>query len=185
MRVVRNGNGKYLGLIGGAALVVAGSSAIIAHVGDTRLYRLRGGRLCCLTTDHTFATELVRAGTCTEARALESPYARLLTRAVGSEKPLDVDLEIFDAEPGDRFVLCTDGLDKEVHPEEIARVATHGGLASTAADALVELAVSRGSRDNVTAVVVEVVDGYTQRPDEDLTSDDEDTIPDYHGSAYR
>ena len=134
-------------------LRVSGGRAAIGHVGDTRAYRVRDGRLEQLTTDHTVA-EAARLRPDLHAAA----HARRhhLTRALGVQESVEVDaLDIGEARPGDRFVLCSDGLEP-VPAEEMLR-AVLSYPAQEAAEWLVALASARGSRDNATAVVVHIL----------------------------
>ena len=154
-----------------AALAARESHAVCLWVGDSRIYRCRAGRIEQISQDHALVEELVEKGVLTRQQAESHPHGNLVTRAIGATDRLALDLEIVRLEPGDVFVLCSDGLDKEVDPEEIAAVIAHGE-GPPFADTLVELALSRGSRDNVTVVTVEIVDTAGAARD-----GDEDTLP--------
>src|SRR5205823_13230317 len=91
-------------------LLVLGNKAAMAHVGDSRLYLLRSGKLSQLTTDHTMANELCLAGLITAAEVRDHQYAHVLTRAIGTQPSVVPDLLMMDVAPGDRFLLCSDGL---------------------------------------------------------------------------
>jgi len=160
-----------------AALLVRGEHAVCAWVGDSRIYRIRGGVIEQITQDHALVADLVDRGVLTAEQAVGHPHANLVTRAVGAAERLLLDLEILHLEPGDRFVLCSDGLDKELADDEILAAAgsARGG---DLADTLVELALSRGSRDNVTVVAVHVeADG------DDAGDESEDTLPGFTAGA--
>lgn len=137
------------------ALLVRGDRATLGHVGDSRLYRVRWGEVDKLTQDHTAAAELVRAGAISEADAPAHPWAHILSRVVGREGPLDVEVATIALAPGDRFLLCSDGFsDSLSDPRWLA------DLEPTAPDVAARLLVARAveldGRDNATAVVVVV-----------------------------
>lgn len=121
--------------------------------GDSRLYCWRAGVLQQLSRDHTEVQEMVTKGILTEEEARRSPVRHVVTRAVGAFADLDLDLEQGEIEPGDVFVLCSDGLTAHVSDNEIGGLVRSHSPAS-AAGALVDLALERGGSDNVTVVVV-------------------------------
>jgi protein phosphatase len=131
--------------------------ATVAHVGDSRIYRWRGGRLDCLTRDHSWVQEQVDAGRLAEAEARTHPRRHLLTRALtGSPTPV-TDIGVVPLEPGDRLLLCTDGLPLALRDDEIEAIVggTYGSEpGATACDALVSAANLAGAPDNVTVMVV-------------------------------
>ena len=133
-------------------LHITGNEALWAHVGDSRLYLLRGDVMQQITRDHSYVEELVAEGTITEAEARVHPKRNLLTRAVGVDPVLFVDTGRFALEPQDILLLATDGLMKLVGNAEIVRVLKAGG-ADPAAE-LVQCALKAGGSDNVTAIVV-------------------------------
>ncbi|HLT58793.1 MAG: Stp1/IreP family PP2C-type Ser/Thr phosphatase [Limnochordales bacterium] len=135
------------------AALVAGGRLHVAHVGDSRLYLWRDGRLHQLTADHSVAAELARAGHIDEATARRHPHRHVLTRALGIDAELEVDLAEVPLEPGDGLLLCTDGLSSLADDGEMLGVLEKAATAQAAADALVELALARGGTDNVTVVV--------------------------------
>jgi len=132
---------------------------VIANVGDSRTYLLRNGRLRRVTVDHSYVQELVNTGHITEAEARSHPRRNIVTRALGIEPTVKVDTWVQPLAAGDRFVLCSDGLVDEVDDDEIARVLGENVDAQSAADALVAVANGNGGRDNVTVIVVDVLDG--------------------------
>ncbi len=120
--------------------------------GDSRAYLLRDGALHPLTTDHSVVQDLVAAGELTAVQAETHPAANVITRAVGADPPdLRIDKIIGESAPADRFLLCSDGLHRVLHPEEIAASLAAG---EDVAPSLVDQALARAARDNVTAVVV-------------------------------
>ena len=163
------------------ALVARERFAAALWAGDSRLYRLRGDSLEQITQDHALVEELVEKGLLSREQAASHPQGNLVTRAVGASDELYVDMEIFELEPGDTFVLCSDGLDKELEPDEIASVLAQQDVAR-ASDGLVELALSRGSRDNVTVVTVRIADHAAGRAASE-EEESEDTVPGLAGRA--
>lgn len=137
-------------------LQILNDKALMAHVGDTRLYLMRGNSIHQLSQDHTMAMELVRKGAIDREQAAGSPYANVLSRAVGIQSSVEVDTLLFDIVPGDVFLLCTDGLTKYASGTEEIAPLMEGELESTPAK-LVEYANGQGGRDNVTVVAVKVV----------------------------
>ncbi|HLY82881.1 MAG TPA: protein phosphatase 2C domain-containing protein, partial [Acidimicrobiales bacterium] len=148
------------------ALTLAGRQAIVAHVGDSRCYLVRGGTCSQLTNDHSRVGEMLRAGLLTPEQAAVHPARSMITRTVGSEPSVQVDLIRHDTEAGDIFVLCSDGLWDVVARHDIAEVAGAVGGADVptvaeAAERLIDLALARHTPDNVTVLVVRVT---TDRP---------------------
>ena len=137
----------------------AGPAWIVAHVGDSRVYRIQSGRLEQLTTDHTEVAELVAAGQLTPSQAKRYPRRHVVTRSLGVRPPLDVDARLVTAHAGDRLLLCSDGLTGDVDDAEIAAVLRSASNPQTAADALVQAALTAGGSDNVSVIVVDIADG--------------------------
>ncbi len=135
----------------------------VANVGDSRLYLFTGDTVVQITEDHSLVETLVRDGRLSRAEALRHPQRNILTRALGIDDKVLVDGWELVAVPGDRYLICSDGLFNEIHPEEMAAV-----LADTppdgAARRLVEAACAAGGRDNVTAVVVDVLEAAAVGP---------------------
>jgi serine/threonine protein phosphatase PrpC len=129
----------------------------VAHIGDSRLYLLREGSLKQLTVDHSLVQELVDDGQISPAQAAVHPQRHVLTRALGVEPTVQVDLIDVAPKHGDRYLLCSDGLPREATDEQIAAVLTRFSDPSEAAKEMVTLANTRGGSDNVTAVVVDVL----------------------------
>jgi len=142
-----------------AAVLTCGRRAALAHAGDSRVYRLRGRRLDLLTEDHSLWNDLVRAGTLDPDHPEEFALGHVITRALGTEPVVEVDARLVALEPGDTFLICSDGLHGVVpHAELLAVLLEHEHL-DDAADRLVELANEKGAPDNVTAVLAR----WTQR----------------------
>jgi len=135
------------------ALALGARSAAVAHVGDSRLYRLRDGRLEALTRDHSVLEEMREAGVETPGRG-ESPYGHVITRALGTgnAEPTVRRLEV---RAGDVYLLCSDGLYEPLGPERMASRLGQGRAAGVV-EALVQEAYAAGGRDNITAIVVGV-----------------------------
>jgi PPM family protein phosphatase len=138
-----------------AGLTGDGSLAIV-NVGDSRAYVLHNGSLTQLTDDHSVTAELVRRGELTEQEALDHPHHSVLTRALGVGPDVELDGLAHAAVAGDRLLVGTDGLFNEVHNDEIASLMAATEDLQAAADALLELALSRGGRDNVSVVIAEL-----------------------------
>ncbi len=137
-----------------SALVV-GSSLVIGQVGDSRIYQIRAGRAEQITEDHTLIAWQIKQGIISPDEAKLSPHRNVITRAVGNREYVEVDTLVVAIQPGDRYLLCSDGLHGYFEdPAEIAAIAELGGDA--AVHKLIELANERGGRDNITAVLVEI-----------------------------
>jgi protein phosphatase len=137
-----------------------GGKLTLAHVGDSRAYRFRSGRLEQLTVDHSLVGELVRSGRLTEDEAAVHPHRSVITRALGTEAEVEVDTHSVELAPGDLVLICSDGLSAMVRDDEIVRVLDRtGGDPHLAADALVRAANDAGGEDNVTVVLFELTEG--------------------------
>jgi protein phosphatase len=135
------------------AVVVAGRSAFVAHVGDSRCYLARQGRIFQISEDHSLVNEQLKAGAITAEEARSSRFRNIITRSVGFEEDVLVDVLELEVDAGDALVLCCDGLTNLVSDEEIREIAT-GRPLDEAPELLVELANERGGDDNITAIVV-------------------------------
>ncbi|MEJ2216019.1 MAG: protein phosphatase 2C domain-containing protein [Gemmatimonadota bacterium] len=130
----------------------------IAHVGDSRVYLLRDEALSQLTVDHTGVHEQVRRGALTEEDARRHPFASVLTRVLGTDVVVDVDLIDGDARPGDLFLICSDGLTAVLDDAALHVVLGRPDSLQARADALVRAAIEGGGPDNITVVLVARVD---------------------------
>jgi protein phosphatase len=135
---------------------------LLGHVGDSRAYIVRDGALDRITTDHSLVEELIQAGELTEAEAERDPRRSMITRALGLEPGVDVDLESVDLRAGDRLLLCSDGLTTMVSEGEIASILSDEGDPHAAARTLVEAANDAGGSDNITVVVIDIEDSEDQ-----------------------
>jgi protein phosphatase len=141
------------------ALLVGAESAAVAHVGDSRCYCWRDGSLELLTTDHTVAQQMVEDGTIAPEQAGHALYGNVLTRAVGQGEQLSVGTRGVDVRPGDRFLLCSDGLSGLVSDEELARgMAARSGPGGVVS-ALMEHGYAAGAPDNITLIALEAGSG--------------------------
>ena len=140
-----------------SALLISGDRAIVAQVGDSRVYRVSDEKLEQLTQDHTLIAWQLKQGLITEEEAIVSPHRNVITRAVGNRDYVEVDTRVLDLSPGDCFLLCSDGLHGYVHDEDIVPILKQGGEKTV--KSFVDLANSRGGRDNITAIIVEIFEG--------------------------
>jgi protein phosphatase len=135
------------------ALAARGNRAWVAHVGDSRCYRARDGKLERLTLDHSLVDEQVRLGQLTPAQAETSPMRNVITRAVGTQDEVAADLIDFAVEPGDLYLLASDGLMREVDDEQIAGILHASGDLEQMCARLIGAANEAGGRDNITCVL--------------------------------
>ncbi len=139
-----------------SALLLVGAHAVIGQVGDTRIYCIRDGESMQLTEDHTLVNWQIREGVITPEEAKYSPHKNVITRAVGNKDYVEVDTQIISVEVGDLFLICSDGLHGYLRRGEITEILDYGPV--TACEAFIDLANERGGKDNITAVVVEVLE---------------------------
>jgi len=130
----------------------------IGHVGDSRAYRLRAGKLERLTRDHSLVEEMRRKGQLTDAQAEDHPQRSIITRALGPEPEVVVDLQTVPAQAGDVFLVCSDGLTTMLGDEQIARLLSRATSMQSAVRALVDEANRAGGRDNITVVAFRLED---------------------------
>lgn len=130
--------------------------AHLAHVGDSRAYLLRDGDLSRLSEDHTLVGRMVREGQLTEEEAAKHPQRSMITRSLGIDSDVRVDLRSFDVRDGDRIMLCSDGLTSMTGEDTIKRVLQQTKSPQAAADELVDLANEAGGDDNITVVVLDL-----------------------------
>jgi PPM family protein phosphatase len=139
-----------------SAMVLLKGQAVLSHVGDSRIYRLRGRELTRLTPDHTFVQEMIDEGEMTEDDVGTHPLRNMLTQALGTGEPLKtVFSDVVPVEPGDTFLLCSDGLTNMVSDKTIIEVLGNNADPRKIVDRLVEKAIENGGKDNVTVIVVQ------------------------------
>jgi PPM family protein phosphatase len=139
-----------------SALLTLGEYAVTAQVGDSRIYQVREGAVTQITEDHTLISWQMRQGLITPEEARRSPHRNVITRAVGNRDYVEVDTGLIALAPGDRFLLCSDGLHGYLREEEIS-VVTFLGV-EAAVHRFIEIANDRGGKDNITAILVEIQD---------------------------
>jgi len=140
-----------------SALLIRGGVAYAAHVGDSRVYRVRAGQVLQITEDHTLINYKLKHGLMTKEEAERASGKNVITRAVGHKDYVQVDTADIDADRGDRFFMCTDGMHGYLHrDEEVADLIGDGSL-EACADASIALANQRGGKDNITSIVIEIV----------------------------
>jgi serine/threonine protein phosphatase PrpC len=137
-----------------SALLSLGEYAVTAQVGDSRIYQVREGQVMQITEDHTLISWQLKQGLITPEEARRSPHRNVITRAVGNRDYVEVDTGLIALMPGDRFLLCSDGLHGYLREDEISIVTFLG--AEEAVGRFIEMANERGGKDNITAVLVEV-----------------------------
>jgi len=136
------------------ALAVREKNVWVLNVGDSRCYRLRKGHLEQLTFDHSLVEEQVRMGRMSRLEALRSPLKNVITRALGTQNQVTPDIFGLEAEPGDLFLLCTDGLTRELSDADIASLLAQGHALDAQCTCLVEAAKKAGGHDNITCLLV-------------------------------
>jgi PPM family protein phosphatase len=139
------------------ALFLHGQNVALLHVGDSRAYRLRGSALEQLSADHTVLQELIAKGAITLAEAADHPQRSMLTQALTGEGNLESALQIFDVQPKDRFLLCSDGLSGVLNEKEIKSLIKGKGR-EEAISALIDATYINGAPDNVTVVIADVAE---------------------------
>lgn len=152
-----NSNPQYAGM--GTTLVVGvfhSDVLLLGHIGDSRCYRMRGGVLEQITRDHSLLQEQIDAGLITPEQALHSNIKNLVTRALGVEEVVLLEVNEFPVELGDVYMMCSDGLSDMVDDTSIARIVSERTDLSSRATALVDAANDAGGRDNISVLMVEV-----------------------------
>lgn len=145
-------------------LVLDGHQAHLAHVGDSRAYLLREGHLEQVTQDHTLVQRMVQEGRLNPEEAVHHPHGNIITRVLGVEPNVEVDIIVRDLQDDDRFLLCSDGLTDMITPEEITRILLDKPEPQVAADHLVDAANEAGGQDNITAMIVLVTEEEDDEP---------------------
>lgn len=145
-------------------LMLDGYQAHLAHVGDSRAYLLRDGHLKQVTQDHTLVQRMVQEGRLSPEEAVNHPHGNIITRVLGVEPDVEVDIVVIDLQNDDRILLCSDGLTDMITPEDIKRILVDEPEPQEAADHLVDAANKAGGQDNITAMVVRVTEGEDDEP---------------------
>jgi serine/threonine protein phosphatase PrpC len=140
------------------AMLWAGGAAAICHIGDSRAYLVRDGDLYQITRDHTFVQALIDQGRIQPEEAATHPQRSLLLRALDGRTDADPDLSMLDAQAGDRYLICSDGLPVAVSDEQILQALVAVAEPTDAVLALIDLAIRGGAPDNVTCIVADVID---------------------------
>ena len=155
-----NANPQYAGM--GTTLVVAAfreARLLVGHVGDSRAYRLRGGRLAQITRDHSLLQEQIDAGLITPEQAAFSANKNLVTRAVGVEDTVLLETHVHEVQPGDVYLMCSDGLSDMLTDATIAQILLSNGAIADAAQALVDAANDAGGKDNISVILARAQGG--------------------------
>jgi PPM family protein phosphatase len=139
-----------------AALLAGDGKPVIAHVGDSRIYLVRGGTLSQLTEDHSWVGEQVRAGVLTETDARRHPWRNVVTRALAGGDDPEVEVHEVDLEPGDRILLCSDGLSSVVPRETLETIVTGTESLDDTCQRLIDAANEAGGPDNITVAMLKV-----------------------------
>jgi serine/threonine protein phosphatase PrpC len=140
-----------------SVMLMVENFGVTAHVGDSRIYRLRNGRLSQLSSDHTFVQEMIDEGEIPADAAATHPLRNMLTRTVGTQMPLEqVETRVLDLAFGDRFLISSDGLHKMVPADEIAGTIKNVGNPKQAAEQLLQLALANGGKDNITGIIIHI-----------------------------
>jgi protein phosphatase len=169
----RQGDEKAMGTTAVGLVLIAAPSAptwLVFNIGDSRIYRYLQGDLEQLSVDHSYVQEMMDMGRMTASAARTHPQRNVVTRALGVDDEAQADLWLRTPVPGERFILCSDGLSGEVGSQEMSRILSRSGPPDEAAAALVDLAMTCGGADNITVIVVDVeeVDGVAY--DDQITS---------------
>lgn len=135
-------------------LIAYHNYCVYLWAGDSRLYRLRNNELRQITTDHSQVENYVERGLISREEALVHPYGNMITRAIGASEKLFLDMDIQEIEKGDRYLLCSDGLTKHIFDIEFENILQETSAKKTC-QRLIDLTLSRGANDNVTAIVVD------------------------------
>lgn len=146
-----------------SALFLRDGSVALLHIGDSRIYRLRGNSLEQLSTDHTVIQELLDQGSINESDVVNHPQRSVLTQVLMGDERNQLTLSIYEAKVDDRFLLCSDGLNSVLSDKDIKAI-LKGKARGAAVDALVEAVYANGAPDNVTVIVADVLNNDIQEP---------------------
>lgn len=139
--------------------IVRSNILVCAHIGDSRAYLFRNGRLSRITRDHSLVEELVRSGYITREQAAVHPHRHVITRALGTDTPVRIDQKRLGVQDGDIVLLCTDGIMLHIPDEEIQALLSGGGEPGFLADELLSRALGRGGEDNISLILARVEGG--------------------------
>lgn len=139
-----------------AALLATRDGFVVAHVGDSRVYRSRAGRLEQVTDDHSWVNEQVRAGSLSPSDALHHPWRNVVTRAISGGEDPDIDVAAVEVEPADRFMICSDGLSGVVSSEACQQILDTAPSLEQACRALIDAANAAGGPDNITVALLRI-----------------------------
>ncbi|WP_296448202.1 Stp1/IreP family PP2C-type Ser/Thr phosphatase [Rhodoferax sp. UBA5149] len=159
-----NANPQYSGM--GTTLIVGvfqGDRLMLGHIGDSRCYRLRGNEFLQITKDHSLLQEQMDAGLLTSEQAAASPNKNLVTRAMGVENEVMLELNEHQVEAGDLYLMCSDGLSDMVEDAAIAKILRNGSPLAQMAEELVSLANGNGGRDNITVLLTQAASTLEKR----------------------
>lgn len=157
IRAAREGRGREGMGTTLTAAIAEGTRIAVAHVGDSRAYLLHGDTLERITRDHSMVADMIRQGTLTEEESRSHPNRSVITRALGTDPNMFADIFEVDAEPGDRLLICSDGLTGMLADERIAEILGDYGDPEMAVRALVDAANEAGGHDNISVIVVDIV----------------------------
>ena len=187
--IVRDANRRIYELAGadesrrgmGTTLTLAkvhGDEVSLAHVGDSRAYRMRDGELSQVTRDHSLVAELERSGQITAEAAEHHPQRSIITRALGPEPDVEVDTYTLAGREGDLFLICSDGLTSMISDEEVSSILRSASSLDEAANGLVRAANQSGGKDNITVILFRLGEGEAAAPPEatEPLPSDQDTI---------
>ena len=150
-------NSEYMGMgTTFTAMTISKNIGYITHIGDSRIYLINNHEIKLLTTDHTYADELIRLGRITKQEALYHPNKHVLTRALGTDEEVKVDTFVFEITKGDKLLMCTDGLSNMIHEDEMKEIVLNRD-AEVAINNLIMAANQNGGVDNITSILIDTV----------------------------
>jgi PPM family protein phosphatase len=150
------GNDALRGMATTAAALLLGEAPVVAHVGDSRVYLWRDGELQQVTQDHSWVSEQVRAGVLSETDARRHPWRNVVTRALAGGDDPDVDVADLAIQPGDRLMICSDGLSGVVAPDALEAILRRADTLEVTCQALIDAANDAGGPDNITVAMLKV-----------------------------
>lgn len=138
-----------------AACIVGHEWIVIAHIGDSRVYRVANGAITQLTEDHSLVNELLKNKQISREEALNHPQRNILVRALGTDSQVEVELRALEWEPGEKLLICSDGLSNKVTSDVLLHTLLTSSTSMDAVDTLITLALDAGGEDNISAIVIE------------------------------